>query len=411
MNKRALVVLTSCFLTIFTSYATRYGYGILLPEMLSPLAITKTEAGVIYASFFIAYTVLSPVVGLLGDRYDARVIISSFVVVLGAGTFLMAYVSSLAQAGIFFALAGGGSSACWAPVMAVAQRWTSDKNRGKTLAFIDIGSAISIIVVSTAVPAIVVAHSWQTGWMSLGILGLAIAAIDLFTIRNPTADEAEPRLAGLSPAIIESIGGTYAGLLHDTKFWFIGLSYMLTGFAIIIPFTFLSTFAVQEMAFTYEAAARLMTVIGIGAIFGKLALGTLSDKVGRIKVLLLCVALVVVGTLGMSSGRRIIVITLTAIFSLGYGTLWALYAALASDYFSREYAGSTVGLWTVFLGIGSLIAPVIAGWVADTTGTLGWSFVLAGAAAIASFGLLVPVWKIRSKKSLTDNAEMKPDRK
>ena len=123
MNKRALVVLIACFCTIFTSYAIRYGYGILLPEMLPALAITKTEAGVIYASFFIAYTVMSPLLGLLGDRYDVRLLLTVFVAMLGAGTFLMAYSSSITQASLFFALAGIGSAACWAPVMAVAQRW------------------------------------------------------------------------------------------------------------------------------------------------------------------------------------------------------------------------------------------------------------------------------------------------
>jgi OFA family oxalate/formate antiporter-like MFS transporter len=395
MNKRALVVLAACFLTIFTAYATRYGYGILLPEMLSPLDITKTEAGVIYASFFIAYTVTSPVLGFLGDRYDARLVISSFIAVLGAGTFLMAYASSLAQASLFFALAGIGAAAGWAPVMAVAQQWTSAKNRGKTLAFIDVGSSVSIIVVSTVVPAIAVTNGWRVGWMSLGIMGLAIAVIDLLMVRNPSADKSVLHSTGLAPTTVESIGGTYARLLRDAKFWFIGLSYLLAGFAIIIPFTFLSTFAVKEMAFSYGGATRLMTVIGIGAIFGKLALGPLSDRVGRIKVLLLCVALVAAGTLGMASGQRIVVILSTVVFSPGYGTLWALYAALASDYFSRDNAGGIVGLWTVFLGVGSLIAPIIAGRVADISGTLGWSFVLAGAAAIASLILLVPVWKSR----------------
>jgi MFS family permease len=395
MNKRALVVLAACFLTIFTAYATRYGYGILLPEMLYPLDITKTEAGVIYASFFIAYTVMSPVLGFLGDRYDARLVISSFIVLLGAGTFLMAYASSLAQASLYFTLAGIGAAAGWAPVMAVAQQWTSAKNRGKTLAFIDIGSSISIIVVSTIVPAIAVTHGWRAGWMSLGIMGLAIAVIDLLMLRNPAPNEAASHPTGLLPTAGETLGVTYARLLRDARFWLIGLSYLLAGFAIIIPFTFLSTFAVQELSFSYEGATRLVTVIGVGAISGKLVLGPLSDRVGRIKVLLLCVALVAAGTLGMASGQRITVIAFTAVFSPGYGALWALYAALASDYFSRNYAGGIVGLWTVFLGIGSLIAPVIAGWVADRSGTLGWSFVLAGAAAMASFGLLVPVRKSR----------------
>jgi len=395
MNKRAWVVLAACFLTIFTAYATRYGYGILLPEMLYPLDMTKTEAGVIYASFFIAYTVSSPVLGFLGDRYDARLVIPSFIALLGAGTFLMAYASSLTQASLFFALAGIGAAAGWAPVMAVAQRWTSAKNRGRTLAFIDIGSSISIIVVSTAVPAIVITYSWRAGWIALGILGLAIAVIDVMMVSNPSAEEAAPRPNGPVSPTIESFGGTYARLLRDAKFWLIGISYLLIGFAIIIPFTFLSTYAVQELSFSYEGATRLMTVIGIGAIFGKLILGPLSDRMGRIKVLLICAALVAAGTIGMASGQRVILIILTAVFSLGYGALWALYAALASDYFSRSYAGGIVGLWTVFLGIGSLIAPVIAGWVADTAGTLAWSFVLAGAGAIVAFGLLVPVWQSR----------------
>ena len=45
MDKR--LVFTACFLTVFISYSIRYGYGVLLPEMLPALAITKAEAGVI----------------------------------------------------------------------------------------------------------------------------------------------------------------------------------------------------------------------------------------------------------------------------------------------------------------------------------------------------------------------------
>jgi len=76
--------------------------------MLPSLAISKTQAGVIYASFFIAYTVFSPLLGLIGDRCDVRLVIAGFVVTFAAGTFLMAYASSIIQASLFFALAGIG---------------------------------------------------------------------------------------------------------------------------------------------------------------------------------------------------------------------------------------------------------------------------------------------------------------
>jgi MFS family permease len=197
----------------------------------------------------------------------------------------------------------------------------------------------------------------------------------------------------------EPLGATYMKLLRDRRFWLIGLAYLLTGFSIIIPITFLSTYAVQELAFPYEVAARLLTVIGIGAVVGKVTLGPLSDKVGRIRVMMLCAFLIAVGSSGMAYSRGITLTAFTAIFSLGYGALWAMYAASASDYFSKESAGSIVGLWTVYLGIGSIISPIIAGWLADTTGTLAWSFVMAAAGGTISLLLLIPVWRATPSSS------------
>jgi MFS family permease len=391
MNKRALAVLVACFLTVFTSYAIRYGYGILLPEMLPSLAISKAEAGVIYASFFIAYTVFSPLLGRLGDKYDVRLLVTLFVALLGAGTFLMSYSSSIIQASLFFILAGIGSAACWAPVMALTQRWTSDKHRGKTLAFVDIGSAMGIIGTSTGVPLIVMAHSWRTGWMSLGAWGFMVALIDFIVIRNPPDGSAKPSQTGLRRNSKEAADITYRKLLRDSRFWLIGLAYLLTGFSIIIPFTFLSTYAAQELAFSYDMATRLITVIGIGAIVGKLIFGPLSDKTGRIKVMMACAVLIAAGSLGIAYGKGVILTLFTGIFSLGYGAVWSMYAASASDYFAKESAGSIVGLWTLYMGIGSIISPVISGWIADITGTLSWSFVLGAAGAIISFLLLLPV--------------------
>jgi len=391
MNKRALAVFIACFCTVFMAYAIRYSYGVLLPEMLPFLAISKTEAGVIYASYFTAYTIVSPVLGFLADRYDVRFLITLFTVLLGAGTFLMAYSSSTVQASLFITLAGIGSAACWVPVMALAQRWAGDRRRGMTLAFIDVGSSLGVVWTGSAVPLIVMAYSWRMGWMSLGIMALLLAIINFSMVRNPPVEKSGLRNINLEQRTREPISTIYNRLLRDTRFWLIGFAYMLTGFSIIIPFTFLSTYAVQELAFPYEAATGLITVIGITAMVGKLVLGPLSDKVGRIKVMMLCAVLIGAGSLGMAYSRGSILILVTTIFGLGYGAVWSMYAASASDYFSREYAGSIVGLWTVYLGIGSIFAPIIAGWIADTTGTLAWSFVLAMAGAVISLILLLLV--------------------
>jgi sugar phosphate permease len=391
MNKRRIAVLSACFVTVLITYSVRYSYGVLLPEMLPSLAISKAEAGVIYSSFFIAYTVFSPLIGLMSDRYDARKLLTIFITILGSGTLLMSFASSLLQACFFYVLVGIGSAAGWAPVMALAQRWTPDKDRGKTLAFVDIGSALGIIFASAVLPLIVTASDWTRGWLTLGILGIVTAALNFILIKSRP-----PELSGIShPVVVQqhvrSAGSTYLLLLRDSRFWFIGLAYLLTGFAIIIPITFLTTYANQELEFTYENAARLLMVIGISAVVGKIVLGTLSDRIRRVFIMMICALLIAGGALGMVYARGVSLTIVTIVFGIGYGAVWAMYAASASDHFPREHVGSIVGLWTVFLGIGSAIAPAVAGWLADTTGTLSWSFALASAGALVSFLLLLPL--------------------
>jgi MFS family permease len=391
MNRR--LVLIACFLTVFTSYAIRYGYGVLLPEMIVSLEITKAEAGAIFSSFFIAYTVSSPVLGLLGDRWNARWLLASFVAILGAGAFFMSYASSVLSASFIYALAGIGSAACWAPVMALAQRWTSREKIGGTLAVIDVGSALGLIAAGALMPLVVNAWDWEAGWMLLGSLGFFAAVLNLLVVRDRPPQPESPGVTkrGRPPAVKVAL----AALLKDARFWLLGLAYLLTGFAIIIPFTFLSTYAREGLGFSYQLAANLLTAIGIGAIISKVGLGPLSDRVGRIKVMMLCAALIALGSLGMVFFDSGWLFVTAVVFSLGYGVIWAMYAAAASDYFSSDSAGTTVGLWTMFLGVGSVLAPIISGWLGDVTGDLAWSFALAAGAAVLSFLLLVAVKRRR----------------
>lgn len=401
MSKRALAVLIACFGTIFMAYAIRYSYGVFLPEMLPSLAISKTGAGVIFTSYFLTYTILSPVLGLLADRYDVRVLLTVFVTILGVGTFLMAYSSSPANASLFFALAGIGSAVCWAPVMALAQRWVSDKRRGMILAFIDAGSSLGIMGAGAIVPLIIVAYNWRAGWTSLGILAFLMAGINFLLVRSHPVEKSGLQHSKAERRTRVPVREIYGSLFRDSKFWLIGLAYLLTGFSILIPFTFLSTYAMQELMLSYRVAAGLITVIGVTATVGKLTLGPLSDTVGRVRIMMLCAVLIATGSLGMAYNQGLLTLTLfTAVFGFGYGTVWSMYAAAASDYFSKEFAGSIVGLWTLFAGVGSIFSPIVAGWVADTTGTLTWSFILAVAGAVASLFLLLPVWRTPSGSSL-----------
>ena len=108
--------------------------------------------------------------------------------------------------------------------------------------------------------------------------------------------------------------------------------------------------------------------------------------------MMLCGALLATGGLGMAYCQGYFTLSLfTFIFGFGYGAIWPVYAACAPDYFPKKIAGSVIGLWTVYLGVGSILSPIIAGWTIDATGKYTWAFIIAVISATVSSLLLVPI--------------------
>jgi sugar phosphate permease len=401
MAKRILGVIVAGFFTLFIAFSIRYSYGLVLPYMLSSLAISKTEAGVIFSSYFITCTLLAPVMGTLADRFDAKVILTMCVALLGVGASLMSFSSSVIQASIFFAITGIGHSACWAPLVTVVMRWVSQKRRGTIISIVDLGSTAGIAVWSLMIPVIVGGFSWRTVWVSLGITAFVVAGMNFFLVRSHPQAQPAPRDPENAQRVQAPVREAYQTIFRDSKFHLIGSSYLFISFSILIPFTFLVTYATQELKIPYASAAGLLVVFGIAGAAGKLILGYVSDRVGRIKIMMLCGLLTASGTLGMAYAQKSSMLFIFSIlFGIGYGTLWPVYAASARDLFPKDYSGSVIGLWTLYHGLGSIISPALSGWIIDATGTYVWAFVLAMSSSLLSLLLLLPMMKTDSVKIL-----------
>jgi MFS family permease len=367
--------------------------------MLSALKITKAEAGIIFSSYFVAATLLSPLIGILIDRFDAKIILTVFVAILGAGACLMSLSSSVVQASTFFAITGIGHSACWVAVVAVVMRWVSPKRRGIAISVVDLGTTAGIGGWSVLVPIIIRNHDWRTVWLSLGITALVVAGMNFFLIKSrPETQVGTPAPdPGTAQKGEVSVNGSYKVIFRDARFYLIGFSYLFISFSIIIPFTFLITYATQRLMIPYASASGLLLVMAVVGAIGKLILAHISDRVGRIKIMMLCGLLTAFGSFGMAYARELPVLCIfSGIFGIGYGTLWAVYAASARDLFPGNLSGTIIGIWTVFHGVGSIIAPVLSGWTIDASGTYYWAFMLAVSASVLSMLLLLPVKKFQS---------------
>jgi OFA family oxalate/formate antiporter-like MFS transporter len=310
------------------------------------------------------------------------------------GSFLMSCANGIISACIFFGLAGVGQSAGWIPVVTIVQRWVNPRKRGAAIATVDIGSGTGIITAGLVLPLIVTSLDWRWGWRSLGIMGFFISGINCLFVKNPPTDPDTDK-ANLKSSLPAHVLQVIKVLIKIPAFWFIGLSYMMICFCIIIPFTFLPSYATQKLQIPYASAALLITILALCGILGKLVLGYLSDTVGRIRIMLLCAILTTIGPLGMAFAETYSSLTgATIVFGIGYGALWPVYAVASRDFFPKAHSGSVIGFWTILLGTGSIISPVLAGWAVDITGHYTFAFAIAASAALLSGLLLLPVLHI-----------------
>jgi MFS family permease len=390
MTRHAYAAIIAGFFTVSIAYAIRYGYGMLLPEMLPALGISKTQAGLIFAAYFVVYTAATPVLGAISDRYNYRIILILFTFILAGGALLMAFAVRLWQASLFFAVSGLGHAACWAPVTALVQKWVPDRKRGSALAWVTMGVGLGIPLWSVLLPLIVAAADWRAGWLGMGAFALAVAVLNAVLVRNPLPDNpSDPATHADAAPFLQS----YREIFMNRKFWIIGTAYLLVGFNVLVPFTFLPVYARESLGLPYASATRFVAIIALCGIGGQLTLGMLSDAWGRVRVMKLCGTIMGLGCLGMVLARYPWVLYgCTGLYGLGYGAVWSVYGAAASDFFSKAHTGGIVGLWTVFLGAGSIVSPVVCGWTIDASnGDYTWALTLGLISGVLSAVVLLAV--------------------
>jgi len=387
MGKRmhwAWIVLLASFWSVFITYSIRLSYSILMPEMIRTLEITKAEAGAIASSFYLVYSAFTPFLGYLVDRASARKILTYFGIILGLGTFLMGKPTSLAQACFFFAIVGFGSTAMWTPVVALVQRWFGARRRGLILGLLSVSYALGYGIMGLVHPLLVARYDWRTCWFLLSLLALATVPINALCLRDrpqdlnlkPWGEEGGPSEKGF-PEPKRKI--RYQELLKLGNLWWAGIAYFFSAFNSYVVNTFMVTYGNLELGFPYAQSTKLASTIAFCGMAGAIGLPLLSDYWDRKKILVwsnflmgLSVLLVIWAGKNWSS-----LLLGVGFFGIFYAGVWPLYAAAAADYFPPEVTGSVLGFWTLFYGLGLVSAPILGGFIADRTGTFGWSFFLA----------------------------------
>jgi sugar phosphate permease len=392
----AWIILSTCFVNLFINYSVRLGYGVVLPEMIRDLGLSRTAGGSIFNAYLFSYIALTPLTGYLTDRLGARRVITGCVLILAISVGLMGTVTTVWMASLFYALVGIGAAGMWTPVITVVQRWFSPHRRGLALGILSTGYGLGFATMGAVFPWIVNQFSWRYIWYFLGAGAFVMVLVNGLLLRST------PESVGCLPwgrkegtDINRLIEGNYrkkerfSAAFKDRTFWFIGISYFCIAYSLYGITTFMVDYAKYQLGLTLEKASLLATIHGTCQVVGVLTILPLSDYLGRKRAITISDAVIAACLTGiiLSGGSWVLLSVLIGIMAVCYGVIWPLYGACAGDYFPKEVMGTVIGAWTPFYGLGAILVHWVSGTLRDSTGSYDIPFMIS--AIMAAFSLLL----------------------
>ena len=379
---RWIIVLCSFLILFVSNGITIGGITVFDLEMLQSLSegagreVTLGELKIRDGLMFGTAGLLGMIAGWLADKVGVKPLIIVGLALLALCNFAYSQVQSLTDIYLIHVVFGLVLVMCGLMInVYLISRWF-DKNRGLAIGLVLAGTSLGNAFFPQLNTWLLQDMSWQQVFQYLALIPLLLLPVAIFVLKN--APEESRQAAGSSePADAELDGYTLGEALRSRNFWIICTLAFCTFYSILgmtaVTFVFL-----REANYPAQLAATGVTILFIGGLVGKVSSGYLAEKLGRKKVLLTGLALMLVGALSLvmavaQGGEVFIWIGLVG-FGFGWGGIYTLIQLLSADLFGLKSLGKILGAVNVLDTLGGAMGPVLTAMLYDRTGSFVISF-------------------------------------
>lgn len=353
---------------------------------------SATALGGLAATYFYVYTAMQIPTGILADTLGPRRIVTLGGVIAGIGSLLFGYAATMIEASVGRALIGLGVSVAFIALLKLNAAWFHDRHFGTavglTLVLGNVGSVLAAAPLAWALQF----TTWRTVFIVLGGVSFLLAVLTWLFVRDHPGEAGLPSLREMDghEAHPPRAGHWFEGLLTVLRnrhtwpiFWMnLGIGGSFIAFAGLWAVPFLQDVYGMERV-TATAHTSLMLA---GFAVGALAVGMLSDRLGRRRPALISTAMAhllcwlpLVLALPMSLNASYFLFLLMGLTAGSFTLSWACVKEVNKHALSGM-ATSVVNTG-VFLGTG-ILQPLV-GWTLDRAGTAE------GASAQYQLGILI----------------------
>ena len=197
----------------YFSYFLRNVNAVIAPELTRELGASAADLGLLTSAYLLAFGAVQLPLGLALDRYGARRVEASLLLIAAAGCALFAAGNSLSELAFARALIGLGVSACLMASFKAFSQWFGLERQASLNAAIMAAGGLGALTASTPLSWAIPQLGWRTVFVVLAVAGLAAAAGIFSTPEKPGHAQSEPlrsQLAGLGAVLASRAFWRYA---------------------------------------------------------------------------------------------------------------------------------------------------------------------------------------------------------
>lgn len=270
---------------------------------------------------------------------------------------------------------------------------------GLTTATYGLGSVILAPVARWMVESMGITSTFKV----LGIIYLVVICVGAFLI---TACPPGFVPEGFTPpAPVQGQKGpedkTWSQMIKDPIFYVLFIMLVCGAFFGLMMISQCSLVAQNMIGMTAATAATIVSVLALFNAAGRVLCGVISDKLGRINTLAICLVLAMVGLAlvwksGIGSPSSSLFIVGVCFVGFCFGAFMGVFPAFTADQFGAKNNGVNYGIMFIAFGVAGVLGPMIMSSQYAATQSYSTAILIALGLAVAGF-VLTFVYRAMSK--------------
>jgi MFS family permease len=390
LSKRVVLLLATA---VFINYVDRGNLATASPLLKDELGLSNSEMGILLSAFFWSYAPLQPIAGWFAQRFDVRHVLAAGLVVWATATALTGLATTFAELFVLRILLGFGESVVYPCNSKLLAQRAPEHERGRANGLVAAGQALGPTF-GTLVGGLVMARfGWRAAFIAFGLISLIWLVPWVVTTRGGAAT------AGIGSTLRPL---PYLTILKKRALWGSSLGSFCSFYAYYFVLSWLPLFLVKAHGFSVSEMAQIGAGVYAVHAASAAAVGWWSDRwiiagasPNRVRKTLLVGGLIGVAALMMAcadAGPTLSIILFVGTAAL-FGTQTPNIFALSQTLGGPRAAGQWMGVQNMIGNFAGVVAPLVTGFVLDSTGKYYWAFAIAAAIALAgtlAFGVLIP---------------------